>query len=203
MVDKDLLKRKEFEKTLVMHPLPRVDELAREVDADSRSMYFKQAAYGVPIRMALIALLLGTKEVATSQNEESLYFLAKDHDAYKHDFGIIQHNPKCVSQQDIEKKYIKPEFKIINRQPLILRCVYCEHEIRPQYIASSDPHHGKSLDGKKYHSAKTYWAQNIKPGNLIIFDSEATAKNDGFKPSYYAGERHRRSDKGERGKKRR
>ena len=42
-----------------MHPLPRVDELAYELDADPRSMYFKQAARGVPVRMALISLLLG------------------------------------------------------------------------------------------------------------------------------------------------
>ena len=67
VVDKKLLKGKEFRKTLVMHPLPRVDELAYEVDADRRSMYFKQAARGVPVRMALLALLLGAKEVTVPE----------------------------------------------------------------------------------------------------------------------------------------
>lgn len=44
---------------ILMHPLPRVDEIAYEVDSDRRAVYFKQAAYGLPVRMALIALLLG------------------------------------------------------------------------------------------------------------------------------------------------
>ena len=41
-----------------MHPLPRTDELAYELDADPRAVYFEQAAAGVPVRMALIAWLL-------------------------------------------------------------------------------------------------------------------------------------------------
>jgi len=44
---------------ILMHPLPRIDEIAYEVDYDPRAVYFKQAAYGVPVRMALIALMLG------------------------------------------------------------------------------------------------------------------------------------------------
>ena len=42
-----------------MHPLPRVDEIDYEVDADPRSVYFRQAELGVPMRMALMAFLLG------------------------------------------------------------------------------------------------------------------------------------------------
>ncbi|MDR2457580.1 MAG: aspartate carbamoyltransferase [Clostridiales Family XIII bacterium] len=44
---------------VVMHPLPRVNEIAKEVDNDSRAIYFKQAKNGVYIRMALIMALLG------------------------------------------------------------------------------------------------------------------------------------------------
>ncbi len=44
---------------LVMHPLPRVNEIAVEVDEDPRAVYFKQAQYGVYVRMALILTLLG------------------------------------------------------------------------------------------------------------------------------------------------
>jgi aspartate carbamoyltransferase catalytic subunit len=43
---------------IVMHPLPRVDEIAPEVDADPRAAYFRQAANGVAIRMALLEMLL-------------------------------------------------------------------------------------------------------------------------------------------------
>jgi len=43
---------------IVMHPLPRVDEIAPEVDADPRAAYFRQAHNGLQIRMALLDLLL-------------------------------------------------------------------------------------------------------------------------------------------------
>lgn len=43
---------------LVLHPLPRVNEISVEVDKDPRAVYFKQAQYGVYVRMALILTLL-------------------------------------------------------------------------------------------------------------------------------------------------
>ena len=43
---------------IVMHPLPRVNEIATEVDSDDRAVYFKQAEYGMYVRMALIVKLL-------------------------------------------------------------------------------------------------------------------------------------------------
>ena len=46
---------------LVLHPLPRVNEIAVEVDDDPRAAYFKQAQYGVYVRMALILTLLEIK----------------------------------------------------------------------------------------------------------------------------------------------
>ena len=47
------------EDMLILHPLPRVNEISVEVDDDPRAMYFKQAQYGVYVRMALIYTLLG------------------------------------------------------------------------------------------------------------------------------------------------
>lgn len=44
---------------LVLHPLPRVNEISVEVDTDPRAVYFKQVQYGVYVRMALILTLLG------------------------------------------------------------------------------------------------------------------------------------------------
>ncbi|GAA0077689.1 aspartate carbamoyltransferase [Clostridium sp. CTA-5] len=44
---------------IVMHPLPRVNEISYEIDNDKRAVYFKQAEYGMYVRMALIAKLLG------------------------------------------------------------------------------------------------------------------------------------------------
>jgi aspartate carbamoyltransferase catalytic subunit len=47
---------------MVLHPLPRVNEIAAEVDSDPRAFYFKQAKNGMYIRMALIMALLGIEK---------------------------------------------------------------------------------------------------------------------------------------------
>lgn len=47
------------EDMLVLHPLPRVNEISVEVDNDPRAAYFRQVQYGVYVRMALILTLLG------------------------------------------------------------------------------------------------------------------------------------------------
>ena len=49
------------EDMLVLHPLPRVNEISVEVDDDPRAVYFKQVQYGVYARMALILTLLNIK----------------------------------------------------------------------------------------------------------------------------------------------
>ena len=191
VVDKKLLKEKGFAKTLVLHPLPRVNELARELDADPRSMYFKQAALGVPVRMALVALLLGAKKAPITKEDDS--FIQKiEHPPCNYVYGVRCTNRNCVSRH--ETKYIKPEFTLVCRQPLILRCVYCEHEVNPPYIASSEWHEGK-LIYKHYHSADSHWARKIRAENLIIFGSEKEAESHGFKPSHYAKKRYRRTKK--------
>jgi aspartate carbamoyltransferase catalytic subunit len=48
---------------IVMHPLPRVNEIAPGVDADPRAAYFRQAANGLFVRMALLELLFGRKSL--------------------------------------------------------------------------------------------------------------------------------------------
>jgi len=44
---------------IVMHPLPRLDEISKEVDSDPRAAYFRQAQNGVCVRMALLTMVLG------------------------------------------------------------------------------------------------------------------------------------------------
>lgn len=58
ILDKKKMK-KARQDMIVMHPLPRVNEIATEVDADPRAVYFKQAKFGMYVRMALISKLLG------------------------------------------------------------------------------------------------------------------------------------------------
>jgi aspartate carbamoyltransferase catalytic subunit len=47
------------ERAILMHPLPRVDEITTAVDADPRAAYFRQVRNGVPVRMAILDWLLG------------------------------------------------------------------------------------------------------------------------------------------------
>ena len=185
-VDKKLLQDKVFKKTIVMHPLPRVNELSYEIDADKRSMYFKQAAGGVPVRMALLAALLGAKEIDVPDVESPT---PPVYPLYQQEPRPTCPNPRCVSIQPTETKYLKPEYKIVNTNPLTLRCVYCEHGFEPKFVASTDWHEHK-LDTKKYHSADSHWAKFIHPENLIVFSNEEEAQSHGFRPDQSLGGHH-------------
>jgi len=61
-IDNDLLKHAK-EDLIIMHPLPRVVEIDPQVDKTSHALYFKQAFNGVPVRMALLSLILGGKQL--------------------------------------------------------------------------------------------------------------------------------------------
>jgi aspartate carbamoyltransferase catalytic subunit len=60
--NRKLLDTKARAGTIILHPLPRVDELAYDLDGTQYARYFEEAANGVPIRMALLAIILGLVE---------------------------------------------------------------------------------------------------------------------------------------------
>ena len=51
---------------IVMHPLPRVDEIAKQVDKNPKAAYFRQMENGMYTRMALLALVLGKASTTTT-----------------------------------------------------------------------------------------------------------------------------------------
>jgi len=55
----NILLREAKKSLVIMHPLPRVDEIAPEVDMTENAKYFQQAFNGVPVRMALLTMILG------------------------------------------------------------------------------------------------------------------------------------------------
>ena len=57
-LDLEFLKKAKND-VIIMHPLPRVGEIKHELDATKNAVYFKQAYYGLPVRMALLSLVLG------------------------------------------------------------------------------------------------------------------------------------------------
>jgi aspartate carbamoyltransferase catalytic subunit len=64
IVDRDLIQTMK-PNSIIMHPLPRVDEITTDVDSDPRAAYFRQAQNGLYIRMAILAACLG-RDVPTS-----------------------------------------------------------------------------------------------------------------------------------------
>lgn len=58
VVDANLMKHAK-ERMIVMHPLPRVNEISRDVDKDPRAAYFRQMENGMYMRMAILELMLG------------------------------------------------------------------------------------------------------------------------------------------------
>ncbi len=59
MIDKKLVEDTDL---IVMHPLPRVDEISYDVDNTKYGKYFEQAFYGVPVRMALLKSIIDSFE---------------------------------------------------------------------------------------------------------------------------------------------
>lgn len=57
IIDKDTCSKMQSH-AVIMHPLPRVDEIAVEVDSDPRAAYFRQAANGLYVRMALLQMTI-------------------------------------------------------------------------------------------------------------------------------------------------
>lgn len=95
---------------IVLHPLPRVNEITVEVDKDPRAAYFRQVENGKYVRMALIYTLLQWKEqtLPTMQAEAT---------------DVICSNDRCISvSEPVEKKAYRDADGV-------LRCFYCDHAL--------------------------------------------------------------------------
>jgi aspartate carbamoyltransferase catalytic subunit len=122
VIDRKFLQDREFAETRVLHPLPRVDELGADLDADPRAVYFKQAAYGVPVRMALIARLLGLMPFSPARDRAAPISIDDGH----RDAACA--NERCVTHLQSEHNQIRPKFFLAKANPRLLRCYYCETE---------------------------------------------------------------------------
>ncbi len=139
-IDQRFLKDKKFSKTSLLHPLPRVGELDIALDSDRRAAYFRQAAFGVPIRMALIALILGISRDHALQRYPA-GFKADDRPVYDqaNNVGITCANPNCIVHDPLDGKYSRNRFHLIDARRL--RCFYCETDIADFVIASKKTKH--------------------------------------------------------------
>lgn len=123
---------------MVLHPLPRVNEIAYEVDQDARAHYFDQAKYGMFVRMALIVNLLGLNcsEEAFDRDENEEIVLktnVKPH-ALKKEFKKCS-NPRCITA--IEEN-VPQSFYAVDGEKKEFRCGYCDHEYKAQAGGSNN-----------------------------------------------------------------
>jgi aspartate carbamoyltransferase catalytic subunit len=137
-IDAKFLDEAKYSDASVMHPLPRVNELDASLDTDRRAIYFQQAAYGVPVRMALISLMLHLHK-NKSLHKFAGGFAKPDHPVYAQPIGtgIQCGNANCVTCDPAERHYAANKFYVLEdpRGQPRLRCVYCETDIEEEEAA--------------------------------------------------------------------
>ena len=95
---------------LVMHPLPRVDEITIDVDDDPRAVYFQQARFGMFARMALLTDLANQERIEPDPVEIGVKPLCS--------------NPNCVTQTEL---YLPP---LVKQNSGVDCCAYCDAVLR-------------------------------------------------------------------------
>ncbi len=172
--DASALKTRRTHDALVMHPLPRTTELAYELDADPRAVYFEQAAAGVPVRMALIAWLI---QHAAEAERPTLPALPPV--SFKSQTAPRCSNPTCITRS--EEAYLKPRFRLARTSAataLMLRCDFCERDLPVEFVGHARTHRYYHFD----ESLSSYVNAWIEEGSLAVFDSAKHAEEAGYEP---------------------
>lgn len=107
ILDKKKLSRAKSD-CIVLHPLPRVDEITMDVDDDPRAMYFKQAKYGMFARMAIILTIL------RSPAEIKPLLIGSTFPS------VCCTNPNCITHKEY---YLPRSFRAVGD---MLECEYCD-----------------------------------------------------------------------------
>jgi len=149
---------------VVMHPMPRRDEILQELDADPRSIYFKQAGRGVPIRMAILAVFLGRAQLAAEP-------LPRPVRLYPVPGGANPcPNPSCVTRT--ESRHVTPAFRLASRSPVRAACGYCSQELPIGLVGCTTTRH--------FHARDSATARRIRPEHLVFFRDAAEAEGLGY-----------------------
>ena len=177
----EFLKEKRFQDTVVMHPLPRVDELSPELDKDRRGIYFKQAAFGVPVRMALLEFLF-----RSNRNRQSVGTKGMRCYCSPEPIGPKCHNANCITVK--EPLSAERRFRIHfddHIGALILGCDYCDHRFKVDYVGNVKTKRYSSFDNALGETIRQWWDK----GELALFDSIKEAEELGYEPTRSGGRR--------------
>lgn len=152
----------------VMHPLPRVDEISYDLDDDPRSIYFRQAELGVPMRMALMAYLMGKVQLR-AKRPDLLSVMPGD---AGNGGGLRCRNERCITNNE-GVRYLERDFRVrAGVSPPTLGCAFCEREIEARFVG-----HATSRIVHRYNAAEV---RRIKLENRVYFESEQQAEAAGF-----------------------
>jgi aspartate carbamoyltransferase catalytic subunit len=184
-IDAAFLGDAKYSEASVMHPLPRVNELDASFDTDRRAIYFQQAAYGVPVRMALISLLLHLHK-NKSLHKFAGGFAKPEYPVYMQPIGtgLCCGNANCITGDPAEQQYAANKFYVVDgeaHQHVRLRCVYCETDVEEDAAAHfvvADPARKSFAPGLTALAGAT--ADKVK--HLVIYANEADAVAAGFAP---------------------
>lgn len=114
IIDKENIVGKCKENMIILHPLPRVDEIKIDLDDTKHARYFEQAANGVPTREAIFAVALDKVKI---ESINSVEYDIKTSDT------VICGNEKCITKfEETENKYV------VNRKHVY--CYYCNKDIK-------------------------------------------------------------------------
>ena len=113
VIDKESIENKCKDTMIILHPLPRVDEIKIDLDDTKYARYFEQAANGVPVREAIFAIALDILKIDESKKIEKNIEKSKE---------IVCENERCITKfEETENKYV-----IENNQKY---CYYCNRDI--------------------------------------------------------------------------
>jgi aspartate carbamoyltransferase catalytic subunit len=172
-IGQDFLNERRFQDTVVMHPLPRVDELSPEVDNDRRGIYFKQAAYGVPVRMALLKFLFDSRTLSHSTRKKGT---GPDHASL---CGPKCRNANCVTVKEPISTERRLDLSFADDiGALIARCPYCDHRFKVELVGQ--------VTSKRYCTYDVAFADTVRDwmnnGELAVFDSIKESEELGYEP---------------------
>jgi hypothetical protein len=177
-IDSNLLRESKYSDTAVLHPLPRVGELDVALDGDSRALYFHQASYGVPIRMALIGMLLQAGEKQGLERYPG-GFPAPQRVLYDRPatIGVRCANTNCIVHDPLERDYTRNKFWLMEGGPAgaqRLRCVYCESNVDAHAVGNAKKREFALLSDApvdRHHAL---------PEHLIFFRDAGDAHSHGY-----------------------
>jgi len=175
-IDTDTFQDPAMRHTVLMHPLPRTGEISSALDRDPRALYFRQAASGVPVRMALIELLLAERvkrgvAAPPARVERGAMRI-----------GPRCGNPNCITRREEVQSERRFRFhrEACGRAHLV--CLYCDHETRIQVIGNRKSKHFHVYEEPMYGYLDAWQRDDA----LVIFDSVKQAEEAAYK-SYKLG----------------